>query len=1611
MTSVFKFVKTQLLAKNQFAKALFIAANFVISAQVFAASVAITNSPLVNSTTSQVLPNLMYILDNSGSMGMDAMPDYVDNNPNMCKANDAAGTFSTGCRRGDPPYMSKEFNSIYYNPDITYLPGINPDGTDRLSMTAANTANWTQVPNDAYGIQSNALDSLVPTTALPYNNGYADKVWCNIGNPTNAQLFDPAICQANSQYSYPTSVFTTSKTRFGHPYYYNIVAGEHCTNANLTSCVASNVPSGTNLVPAKLRWCNSAARTNCQAKYIYRNPSNPPTATDYTFALWSGILVGAAPVGAIKLDPDSANGASPVTLTVTGVTVNGLSIIAAIPPQPLTITDTTNAGQRNTLASRIAAAINAYVSTPTDFIATATNDKVTITPVGVPFNYSATVDDLITTKYPATAFAGVKATGSFTITNSKAPASITSIKVGANEILGVAKSTVGADTAAARIAFASLIVTQINAYSGTNGYTAVSNGASTPKITITAKNVGVSLNGSLTIARSVGGSGLLTIAGVSNVGGGVNPIAADKFTIPNVPTSIAGGTPSVNTFNRVDIEPTTLSYPKGASRSDCGAPTDTTCSYDQEMTNFANWYSYYRTRMQMMKTSTTRAFKFIDQRYRVGFITINNSAGNYLPIADYDNTQKTSWYNTLVAANPGNSTPLRTALSTVGRIYAGKKPVGNSDPVQYSCQQNFSLLTTDGYWNGNGGVQADGVTAIGDMDGAGTGRPQFEGPTASSGSLADVAKYYYDTDLRSTALANCTGALGTDVCLNNVAVSPTDNNVQQHMSTFTLGLGVDGEIGYTPDYQTAAPGDFNSIKNGALNWPVPAANTQSAVDDLWHAAVNGQGQYFSAKDPNTLSKSLNDALQQIGSKIGAGAAAASSTLNPVQGDNSAYVGSYSTVKWTGNLESRDINTNDGVVSSTADWAVESVLPDDCKLPKDVVSQDLFGATVTYCVTHLSTAATCDTRIAGTVLVGTDCKVEISPKTAGKMQYQIGAAPVAPRKILMRNDKISNPALTDFTYANLSTAQQVYFNQPFLSTSLSQWSALTTAQKNIANGANLVNYLRGDIGFEDRFSNSTPIDNRVFRFRSSTLGDLLESTPLFVGKPRLGYNDSGYGPVTDSTSFKALQSSRVGMVFVGANDGMLHAFYARDKNPTPPGSFCYPDPVNYCGGQEAWAYIPSMVIPKLHKLADRNYSTHHENYVNGDTTVADICIKASGCNNAVGSDWRTILIGGLNGGGVGYYALDITNPINPVLLWEFTQANDGDLGVSYGRPFYTKDANGKWVILVTSGYNNTNGANPGKGFLYVIDPLKTPNDSNFYKKYSTGVGDITTPSGFAKINIFATNPDADNTGTYVYGGDLLGNLWRFDINLPEAAGTNPFRVATLKDATGNVQPITVRPELANLFNKRMIYVGTGKYLEVSDLTDTSKQTLYAITDTNDTNATSTLNDPRNDVVTGIVGNISALVKQEILDAGGFRKIKTPANTIDYAKQRGWYIDLPDTGERQNIASRLVDGTLIVPTIVPSNTICSPGGYGWLNYLDYKTGGAVEDTSSTFAGLNLVSTKFSAPIVGVNVYKINNKNVVNVTGANDPTPVKMDVPFDPTASGGKVSRVIWRELMDQ
>jgi len=1088
--------------------------------------------------------------------------------------------------------------------------------------------------------------------------------------------------------------------------------------------------------------------------------------------------------------------------------------------------------------------------------------------------------------------------------------------------------------------------------------------------------------------------GNCTVSGFSaSSSGNVVTIYAPSAISGSPIVSISSGNLSVNTtaFTSIGVAParetvsivrTNNSYKfpgttvKNAARTDC---LGSTCTYVEEMTNYANWYTYYRTRMQLMKTATSIAFETIGDDLRMGFMTINVATnGRGLDFKDFSGADKAAWYQRLFGTVPNwyGGTPLRDALSKAGQVYA-KKYTANvfNDPIQYECQDNFTLLTTDGKWNSAAGAKLDG-SGMTDQDNLTSEKGKYQGSNKSSDTLADVAKYYRDTDLRDNAYGNCPGALGSNVC-DTAGTSPLLNR-DQTMVTFTLGLGVDGTLAYDAEYGPNVAGDFKQVYDGTKQWPKITSNDETTIDDLWHAAVNGDGRYFSAKKTTDLIEQLREAIALIKVSTGAGAAAATSTLNPVSGDNFAYVASYTTGLWKGNLEKRVIDLNDGSIGKDAKACVEDVVPEtNCSAPSFIEPNGTGGYS---CVTkNVNNQALCTTTLIGSV-----CKEPVFATCEGELKKQT----LASRKIYMN----TGGSRSDFAFSNFTASQSANFAKEFLQANLTQGNYTGDQLINLT-GENFVNYLKGDKTYE---LNSAIENNQLFRTRTAVLGDLIDSKPSFLGKPTFNYGDSGY------QAFKQAKQSRAGRVYVGSNDGMLHAF----------------DSVTL---QEKWAFVPSAVIPNLWRLADSNYSAKHQYYVNGDVVISDICVAAN-CATATASDWKTILVAGLDAGGRGYYALDITNPDNPLVLWEINPSSGVDLnhlGYTYGNPIITKrSGDEKWVVVFTSGYNNIpdrdgfytspkstdfkptstpiaqfNTGN-GQGYLYVVDA----NSGAQLAAITTGSGTVSSPSGLAKISAYADNGQVNNVVKYVYGGDLDGNVWRFNI---DSAANKVLHFARLRNDNNIAQPIMTPPELGLIGNKRVVFVGTGKYLEKTDLDASlfTTQSLYALKDVaNEGDTGLVYNNPR---------NIAGIVKQEIKASPDLTKSDQRVSTnksVDLSTGIGWYIDFPDSGERQNVASQLVLGTLLVPTTVPLASACQPSGYGWFNYLNYKTGSSV-------IPFGAVSQRTSAPSVGFNVVFINGKPVVSNVLSDNPNPtIVPNIEFVSGTGAFNMRRSIWREIVE-
>ncbi len=605
-------------------------------------------------------------------------------------------------------------------------------------------------------------------------------------------------------------------------------------------------------------------------------------------------------------------------------------------------------------------------------------------------------------------------------------------------------------------------------------------------------------------------------------------------------------------------------------------------------------------------------------------------------------------------------------------------------------------------------------------------------------------------------------------------------------------------------------------------------------------------------------------------------------------------------------------------------------------------------------------------------------------TAGSAQAQLDTLTSASRYIATSTavagaiGGVQFQATTAGTTTTLSASQQTLLNTPGVTP---------------VDGAAVLAYLRGDRSGETA---------GTYRVRAHLLGDTVDAEPLLIRAPSAGYADAGYQGLT--TTFKEANAGRTRMLYQGANDGMLHAFTATT-------------------GAEAWAYVPNLVMSSLNALSTKTGFTHQYR-VDGTPVSGDVDFKNC-CTTGTGTDWHTILVGGLGKGGRGYYALDVTNPVAAseavvasMALWEFpnsvanaTLRNAATLntGYSFGKPIIVKTKATGWVVLVTSGYNNgTNtgdSGGDGLGHLFVLNP-KTGDLLKDIPTTGCTATPASNPCGLAQISAYVENANVDNTTDFVYGGDLMGNVWRFDLSGNSVASWGIAKFAVLRDAGGVTQPITTTPELAkNIINNiayRFVYVGTGQYLGNSDVPcptggcvpvrtpnshATQTQTMYGLVDT----LTAALPDPLR----------SSLVQQIFTTVGSTRTASS--NPVDVTTKNGWYIDLLDTGERINTDPVLASGALTFTTNTPTATVCVPGGSSWLYLLNYMTGGTLTNSTVPWSGMSLGNALASRPVL----IQLPSGQEVVLVRKSDATTVAQNVPLPPSSSTGK--RVTWRELV--
>jgi type IV pilus assembly protein PilY1 len=932
--------------------------------------------------------------------------------------------------------------------------------------------------------------------------------------------------------------------------------------------------------------------------------------------------------------------------------------------------------------------------------------------------------------------------------------------------------------------------------------------------------------------------------------------------------------------------------PQTIARAFGGATPDVS-----EMTNYANWFAYYRTRITAVKTVTSLVFNNVDTQYRVGFHTLfldpsTNVVASFLNIADFALAQPGLFYSRLfgVTVPLGQQTPTLDAMVRIGEYYRTGTVAtlpGSTDPITLSCQKNWHFLFTDGYTNQPG--PAASPTPAGDADltvpnypgyvtdpigglvpGAAWPHPYQEDPTApASNGLSDYAMQYWVTDLRPAMTDN------VPTCTSPRSYTCVDPANWQHVNFGAISLGTSGKL------PAGNPAITESLlASGALQWPQPTPSVNmpdiSGVDDLWHAAVNARGDFINAQTPDDVKSGLGQLLQAALNSTGtrSGVGFLNNTFGP--SGNFMYLAQF-TPGWGGSLAKIQFDAQTGAPGAQQ-W-----------------------------------------------------------DAADQLTAQLQVGPLDPQPW--------------FSKRAIVTMNEAGMPVPFLWANLGPNQQNSLAPGKPALGQTIVEFLRGS-----RANEGIKLGQLRKRPLNTVLGDIVDSSPVYVGPPNWPYtdgNDPGY------SAFRSALAGRAARIYVGANDGMLHAF-------------------DDATGNETWAYIPSPLYRGL-TVASCGSTTspaipcgtpsgdlktglgalsyqdgalppfRHHFYVDSTPRVVDVDFNAP-----TGDGWHSILVGGLGKGGNRYYALDVTNPVSAGVaettaaanvLWEFPAPGDTatDMGYSYGKPFIAKTRafGGEWLVVVPSGYDNPSGI----GKLYFL----RARDGHLEFSMSTGFGSSGAPAGLAQAAGY-TQDFRNQLLEQIYAGDLFGNLWRFDVSDPNPANWTVGQLAQLVDANGVAQPVTTPPEIkidpSNGVD-RWIFVGTGRLLDDSDLTTPAiaqQETLYAIRDGTDTTPVTPLPVPA--LSRSTLGMVAIPHGSSINNFGLAAK-----------PDKGWFDDLPtNPNQRIVVPPQAAAGVIGYIGTSPQIDPCLTGLPATVYAREYATGQSV--LIDPLGGVDIVESAYSA-----------------------------------------------------
>ncbi len=924
-----------------------------------------------------------------------------------------------------------------------------------------------------------------------------------------------------------------------------------------------------------------------------------------------------------------------------------------------------------------------------------------------------------------------------------------------------------------------------------------------------------------------------------------------------------------------------------------------------QQTNFANWFTYYRQRSLALKTAVSRSFGNLDDNIQVTWQNMRASplVNGTTTIGRFASTRRAQFFDWLFDSPSSGNTPTLASTKRVGEYF---KQTGGTTTnpywdatlnTQLSCRQNFHVLVTDGYWNennhaalsfaGNNAIKTaktlpDGRTfSVNAGDTAGKASQivwneaarvanQCTDNNNCTPSYSDVAFHYWSTDLR------------TDL---------TDN-VPRFLSDRTVGVSVPGN--------TLAPNTDPWLNEEVYFNPAnDSANWQHLTQFFIGFGIDGTVPYNDTEYVNRRNGTStwpyprnNDARAVDDSWH---AAMVSRGKYFTASDPNALVQSL-----TGILNNIVARRSTGSALTVSSGIITS---DALSFQTRFDSSDWSGTVLARSITTNFVLGTTPTWDAGCLLTGGTCSSGAPSGGAGRNWD-------TDRVIITSNAPSGTNTGVPFRNGSLSTAQLNALN--------------INPTNNLADGLgnDRLKYIRGDRTRES-------LNGGTFRNRSSVLGAIIHSEAVVVVPPNTVSNEEIWpvGSPEDGASYRSFRvanASRPKMIYVGANDGMMHAFDALT-------------------GQERWAYVPYAVHKNLNKLTDPIFN--FEPFVDLTPSAGDVFINGS---------WRTVLVGGLRRGGKGIYALDITNATatesgaaNKV-LWEFSDsdASKADLGYTYGKPFIARLNTGDWAVLVPGGYfsheaDGTVGS--GNAVMFVL----RLSDGSLIRKFDLGTIDVdaqglTSPMGVS-LNDF-------NITDIAYAGDLKGNIWRFNLTGSAPASWSVAKFYSPKVAFA--KPITAQPRIMNDVTTRqiMVMVGTGKYVELNDRSPlfvpaATRQAFLSVRD-------DALDLPNPSLAPAVIED--NLDKRSVVSSSANARTISLVTPAPSGVRRGWQLVFNDTnfaGERvvsdairRPSSNRVLFTTLVTSGVDP----CVTGGNSFLMAVNASTGGPPSESDTLGSG---------------------------------------------------------------